>query len=335
MSEQIILFGSGTIGRVIARQLLEKVIVPVMFADNDEAKWGEQVDGVYIGSPKAIQQTYPEASWIPSVLRIPYRAEIEAQLAGMGVKTQKLWDYLAVHSKPFNEIDHVLALIPKDESGDETSAVLWDQYEFRKHGILEDQRPPRDISHVYFEDFFTKLPNEHFVDCGAADGDTITEFKKHWSSFRQITAFEPDAENYDKLREATKDDLRITRFIGAVANSFGMQPFSATGDQTSHLGEGNTKVICYKLDDVLQDSHPTFIKMDIEGSEFEALLGAQQIIMKYSPVLAICAYHKPDDIWQLPLLIHALNPNYKLFLRRYLEATRELIWYAVPRERLI
>ena len=335
MSEQIILFGSGTIGRVIARQLLEKGIVPVMFADNDEAKWGEQVDGVYVGSPKAIQQTYPEASWIPSVLRTPYRAEIEAQLAGMGVKTQKLWDYLAVHSKPFNEIDHVLALISKDESGEETSAVLWDQYEFRKHGILEDQRPPRDISHVYFEDFFTKLPDEYFVDCGAADGDTIAEFKKRWPRFRKITAFEPDPENMEKLREATRDDARIERIQGAVSNSDRMESFSATGDQTSHLGSGEMKVRCYRLDDVMKHEKPTFLKMDIEGSEFEALLGAQQIIMKYSPVLAICAYHKPDDIWQLPLLIHALNPNYKLFLRRYLEATWELIWYAVPRERLI
>ena len=107
------------------------------------------------------------------------------------------------------------------------------------------------------------------------------------------------------------------------------------GDQTSHLGSsGEIDVQLVKLDDVIDES-PTFIKMDIEGSELEGLWGAREIIRKHSPVLAICAYHTDDHIWQIPLLIHALNPRYKLYLRRYLEQPWEMVWYAVPLERAI
>ena len=74
--------------------------------------------------------------------------------------------------------------------------------------------------------------------------------------------------------------------------------------------------------------------MDIEGAELEALWGARKLLKQHSPVLAICAYHTSDHLWQIPLLIHAINPTYKLFFRRYAEGAFELVWYAVPPERV-
>ena len=79
---------------------------------------------------------------------------------------------------------------------------------------------------------------------------------------------------------------------------------------------------------------PTYIKMDIEGAELEALWGARRILKEHSPVLAICAYHTSDHLWQIPLLIHAIQPDYKLYLRRYAEGAFELVWYAVPPDRV-
>jgi hypothetical protein len=111
--------------------------------------------------------------------------------------------------------------------------------------------------------------------------------------------------------------------------------FTALGDQTSRLSKnGSVTVPLFKLDTLLKDERPTFIKMDIEGAELEALWGAREIIRKHSPVLAICAYHESDHLWQIPLLIHSINPDLNLYLRRYLEATWELIWYAVPKGRV-
>ena len=71
--------------------------------------------------------------------------------------------------------------------------------------------------------------------------------------------------------------------------------------------------------------------MDIEGSEKEAILGAKSLISEYSPVLAICLYHKPQDIWELPLLINDINSNYNMYLRIYGSMGLELVLYCVPK----
>jgi len=44
-------------------------------------------------------------------------------------------------------------------------------------------------------------------------------------------------------------------------------------------------------------------------------LGMKKIIQEQSSSLAICLYHKPQDLWELPLLINGINPNYDMHLR--------------------
>ena len=69
--------------------------------------------------------------------------------------------------------------------------------------------------------------------------------------------------------------------------------------------------------------------MDIEGAEYQAILGAKKIIDKYKPKLAICVYHKPEDIWELPWLIHKINQEYKFYLRHYSFGDVETVLYAL------
>jgi FkbM family methyltransferase len=57
-----------------------------------------------------------------------------------------------------------------------------------------------------------------------------------------------------------------------------------------------------------------FIKMDIEGSEVPALIGARETIKKYKPKLAISVYHKWDDLEVIPTLIHGMHPGYRFYL---------------------
>jgi hypothetical protein len=123
-----------------------------------------------------------------------------------------------------------------------------------------------------------------------------------------------------------------------VSDYNGSTRFIVTGDYSAHLSYDSSGVgsmiAVEKLDDLRLNPPPTFIKMDIEGSELEALWGARRILKEDKPVLAICAYHTADHLWQIPLLIHAIQPEYKLFLRRYRPGTWELVWYAVPPERI-
>jgi hypothetical protein len=80
---------------------------------------------------------------------------------------------------------------------------------------------------------------------------------------------------------------------------------------------------------------PTFIKMDIEGAEVDALIGARRLIENALPVLAICVYHQPDHLWRIPLLIRSFSDQYRFFLRPHNEEGWDLVCYAVPASRLI
>ena len=88
------------------------------------------------------------------------------------------------------------------------------------------------------------------------------------------------------------------------------------------------------LDEVLGENKPTYIKMDIEGSELDALMGAQNIIRKNLPVLAICSYHRQDHLWKIPALIHSYADEYRFFLQPHLLEVWDLVCYAIPVHRL-
>lgn len=89
------------------------------------------------------------------------------------------------------------------------------------------------------------------------------------------------------------------------------------------------------LDTELSGLQTTYLKMDIEGAEAASLNGGAELIRRQAPVLAISAYHRQDDIWNLPLLIQSINPNYSFFLRPHLLEGFDLVCYAIPNERLL
>jgi hypothetical protein len=69
--------------------------------------------------------------------------------------------------------------------------------------------------------------------------------------------------------------------------------------------------------------------MDIEGAEMSALEGASQVIREFKPRLAISAYHKPEDLWEIPQKLKAQNGNYRLFFGHHSPITWESVYYAV------
>jgi FkbM family methyltransferase len=85
------------------------------------------------------------------------------------------------------------------------------------------------------------------------------------------------------------------------------------------------------IDDLVQRQiidRVDFIKLDIEGYELLALKGAEKSIRRFKPKLAISLYHKPVDMFEIPLYIASINPNYKLYLEHYTIFARETVLYA-------
>ena len=100
-------------------------------------------------------------------------------------------------------------------------------------------------------------------------------------------------------------------------------------DESEHSFDVTAMVDVVSLDELIEsDNNPIFLKLDVEGAEWQALKGGQRLIERYEPTIAISIYHQPDDLWELPLYIARLNPRYKLFLRTQGEDGMDVICYA-------
>ncbi|MCM1303087.1 MAG: FkbM family methyltransferase [Lachnospiraceae bacterium] len=69
--------------------------------------------------------------------------------------------------------------------------------------------------------------------------------------------------------------------------------------------------------------------MDIEGAEMEALTGACKTIQKNRPKLAICIYHKYEDLYRIPMYVKSLVPEYRIYIRHYSDTPSETVMYAI------
>lgn len=83
------------------------------------------------------------------------------------------------------------------------------------------------------------------------------------------------------------------------------------------------------IDEIVKSRKVTFIKMDIEGAELKALYGAANTIKTWHPKLAVCVYHKPEDLITIPQYIKSIYPMYRLYLRSYSPSGVETVLYAV------
>jgi FkbM family methyltransferase len=209
------------------------------------------------------------------------------------------------------------------------------------YACLAKPDPPDEM--YYAPDLVSLGPDEVLVDCGAFDGDSIRMFlSRTHGSFRHIYAIEPDAKNRaalgDYLAPLPGDvSQRISVLPFGLSDADEVVSFDASGTVGSRVvaSASSETIHCRRLDDILDGPPPTLIKMDIEGAEPRAILGAVATIRASRPLLAMCVYHKCEHLWTLPVLIHNALPDYKIFLRRYAEECWETVYYAIPPERLV
>jgi FkbM family methyltransferase len=201
--------------------------------------------------------------------------------------------------------------------------------------------PPSTVQ--YFPDNLFHLHSEEvFIDCGAFDGDTIRTFMERTGNlFKRIHGLEPDPLNFRKLEQyiaVLPKDVRSKIIIHRIAAGEyrGQIGFTVTGNASSSAEvTAAMKVDCAPLDQILSSEFPTYIKLDIEGAELDALKGATELIKRCRPLLAVGVYHQQDHLWRIPLYIHALFPGYRLFLQPHNEEAWDLVCYAVPEERVV
>jgi FkbM family methyltransferase len=355
--DAIVLFGVGNIGRKILGQLRQDGVEPLAFSDNNRAAWGTTIEGLPVLPPEeAVRRYGKSAAFLVSIYNFKHNfVDTRRQLQDLGCEKvlsvlPLRWKYHEsflphfrddLPHKVYSHADAIRAAF-RLWADDFSRREFLAQVRFRTHGDLDTMAPPAGHDSYFQEDFLPLGPQDVIVDCGAFDGDTLRSFLRcRGSAFRKYFTLEPDPDNCRLLADFTATlpgevrDKIIIRPV-AVGATRGRVRFEAGAKETSAISEmGSIEVDCIPLDELLEGEPPTYIKMDIEGAELDAITGARRLIHDHSPAFAACVYHQQDHLWRIPLTLHEANPGYRLYLRPYLFEGWDLICYAVPAERAI
>jgi FkbM family methyltransferase len=351
---RLVLFGAGNMGRKALRALRMHGVEPLAFTDNADAFWGQEIDGLKVLSPAdAAYKFGRSAAFVVTVFSpggyfLPIRRQLCEYRCVKVVSISPLcWKY------PEELLPHMMLDLPHKYLGQKEAIIktfsLLEDEASRSEYVTQmrwrllqdyDAMPPAADEEQYFpDDLFELARNEVFVDCGAYDGDTIKAFLRRRLDFERIMAFEPDPTNFTCLTNYLSKlpaviQQKISAFNLAVGTSKGSVRFDAGQTVASKVSrQGDFEVKCDSLDAILLESDPTYVKMDIEGSELDALSGADELLSRNRAAWAVCVYHKPADLWQIPLYIASKTRDYSFFLRKYNSESWDTVCYAVPKSR--
>lgn len=203
----------------------------------------------------------------------------------------------------------------------------WTLYAIMKNWAILDTAETHKVKSIfpdYWEpDIFTDNEGDILVDVGAFDGDSIENYVKTYGrNYRKIYAYEISPDSYNALCENVAQwklhdvELRC-KGAGAVHGEMFLDTNAddASANRLRREGSSQERVEVVPLDEDIEEL--TFLKMDIEGAEQEALLGSERLIRSQHPKLAISVYHGYDDIWKIPLMIDGMYPDYQFYLRYY------------------
>lgn len=235
-----------------------------------------------------------------------------AAVAGEGLFT---YAYCLENAEKIQAVYNMLA----DEKSRQTYA---DVINFKISGKIEYLNRCTSPKEEIYGNIIPLGSDEVFADLGAYNGDTAAEFieacKSCGGNFRHLYAFEPNPKNFRKLTKNLTDSDKVTLFNAAAGRENGVTLFSANeGRMSRENGSGKTVEIPVLAVDKAVPERITVLKLDVEGGEREALLGARRHIENGAKILC-SLYHRNEDMFDLPLLIKSINPELKFYIRHQL-----------------
>jgi FkbM family methyltransferase len=356
-AREVILYGAGGVGRDVCRVLTESGIRVICMLDR-QARGDEDFLGVPIYPVESCPVEPSRRAAIPLVLSI-FNREVDLPALALAMRSlgfTQVVSFVDLHAlfpdalgdrfwlTHRRHLDAHLADIADAERvwADEDSRALYRSLIALRRGAEFDARlNPRPDETQYFPSDVPGWLNGtplRVVDCGAYQGDTLGLMLGLDLAVEASAHFEPDLQNFASLARLVRSRHRditgpvmlwpcaVSDHSGAVAFRDGLQEASGVS------ADGGATVTAVALDDVLAGWRPTLIKMDIEGSEVDALRGARLMIAESRPSLAVCVYHRPDHLWRIPLLL-AHWPElsgYRYYLRAHGFNGFDTVLYASP-----
>lgn len=353
-ADRVVVFGAGLMGEKVCSYLEQMGVETAVVCDNDPDQWGKQLmtqqrKEIKILPPSQVFQNTDGTACIIAT-GTQFFSQIQKQLEDYGVKNVFCTKYpdfymeamtVFLHmeqSELLSSTERLLELFDDEES----LKILWCHFK----EIFDMENKDDEWKEISFENLLT-LPQYFWgnaaylgrqnvmADCGAYTGDTLTALvgEAGYDSFKEYLCFELDAQNYKLLRKTVEnmDEQtagRIRTFNDGVGKNSRQVFYNSKKGNTTERNSGTMKGTIVALDERIADKDVTFIKMDIEGSEQDALYGAQNIIRNQKPVCAICIYHSIRDLFQIPFLLKKMVPEYQLLLKHHSTEWCDTVCYA-------
>lgn len=212
------------------------------------------------------------------------------------------------------ELEQVYGLLADAQSRWVYESILAYKITGRIDYLLACETPKQEA----FENILQLGPEECYADLGAYDGDTVLEFIHAVNGkYRRIYAVEPNPKNFNRLVRGCAGLPEVVPIQKGVWNREETLPFHAKAGRSSAIRPGAKQSIeAVPVDELIKEPL-SYIKLDVEGAEQEALEGCQRQISMHKPKLAISAYHRNADLFALPLQISAMRTDYRVYLRHH------------------
>lgn len=350
----VFIYGAGNVGKDVCRALMKHGVRVAGFLDH-KAQEGDSWNGTPIFQPDDARIFLPDRKRAGVIIAIhnrdveipPILEKIRALGYGRRVTLIELYDWMGkelgnrfwltqrAYYQPLESVIRTAVNLWADEA---SRALYVAIINFRLTGDY-NLLPVPDKKHQYFPpDLPAWKTPLRLVDCGAFDGDTLINLMNAGISIESVAAFEPDETNFGKLtsfvrRTKALEDVALWP-CGVSATARQLRFASGKGEACMISTAGETFIQCVSLDEAIPTFAPTLIKMDIEGAEYDALMGAQGLMTRYKPALAISLYHRPEHLWQIPMLVERLcgmsGGGHRLYLRSHGFNGFDLVLYAVP-----
>ena len=183
----------------------------------------------------------------------------------------------------------------------------------------------------YFDkDLISNISDISFVDGGGYVGDTLPNIIKNFHDFKKIYCIEPNTLHINIAKRNFEKYEKIEFINCGLGNK---KEYNEEDNSTQNNCTHDYQALKIDTIDNLISEKVDFIKMDIEGAEQDAIEGSSETIKKYTPILAICVYHKAEDWYKIPQKVLDINPDYKIYLRHYMEGIFETVMYFIPKNK--
>lgn len=340
----VVILGGGTYGRAIAQCLKEQGLkAPVKFTVDDEYITDEQKKAGMLPFSEYLEKF---SSTTPLVFGfynyeiimkkreqhkndIPYMFDFHYTVLN-DIRVDWSYDYIISHIREFSETYNML-------SNEESKATMQAYLNAAVAGEFHELYTKHVDKIPYFNEKLVGRRIDRLFDCGAYDGDSAHDFIAVFPEYEHIFEFEPDRANVEKINSRIKNEniRNLTIIEKGVWSETTTLSFISEGKSSSTVAdEGDVSIEVIKLDDMFDKfTRNSLIKMDIEGSELEALKGAARVISEISPALTICIYHKKEDIITIPQYINSLvKPGtYDYYVGYQGLDLAEFVFYALPK----